>query len=119
MRFLYARPCISLRIGATYASKLGKVGGTQKVVFKTNEVKNQKKLNVTITRWQDKLPNFAKEMNYEHNPVNTQRLTNNAFLLSKLSDNVLKEMIHALAVRLSSYGCTWEVGRQLEKLEKY
>ena len=27
-------------------------------------------------------------------------------------------MVHALAVHLSSYGCTWEVGRALEKLEK-
>ena len=33
--------------------------------------------------------------------------------------NVLKEMVHALAVRLSSFGCTWEVGRALEKLEKH
>ena len=28
-------------------------------------------------------------------------------------------MVHALAVLLSSYGCTWEVGRALEKLETY
>ena len=35
------------------------------------------------------------------------------------SDNVLKEIFHALAVHLSSYGCTWEVGRALEKLEKH
>ena len=28
-------------------------------------------------------------------------------------------MVHALAVHLSSYGCTWEVGRRLEKLEKH
>ena len=34
------------------------------------------------------------------------------------SGNMLKEMLHALAVRLSSYGRTWEVGRALEKLEK-
>ena len=26
----------------------------------------------------------------------------------------LKEMVRALAVHLSSYGCTWEVGRALE-----
>ena len=30
---------------------------------------------------------------------------------------VIKELVHALAVHLSSYGCTWEVGRALEKLE--
>ena len=28
-------------------------------------------------------------------------------------------MVHALAVPLSSYGFTWEVGRALEKLEKH
>ena len=28
-------------------------------------------------------------------------------------------MVHALAVHLSSYGCTWEVKRALEKLEKH
>ena len=27
-------------------------------------------------------------------------------------------MVHDLAVRLSSYGCTWEVGGAFEKLEK-
>ena len=35
------------------------------------------------------------------------------------SVNVLKEMVHALAVHLWSYGCTWEAGRALEKLEKH
>ena len=35
------------------------------------------------------------------------------------SGNVLKEVVHDLAVRLSSSGCTWEVGRALEKLEKH
>ena len=29
------------------------------------------------------------------------------------------KMVHALAVHLSSYGCTWNVGRALEKLEKH
>ena len=32
--------------------------------------------------------------------------------------NVLKEMAHALVEHLPSYGCTWEVGGALEKLEK-
>ena len=41
-------------------------------------------------------------------------------ILNKLAVGiVLKEMVHDLAVHLSSYGCTWEVGRALEKLEKH
>ena len=32
---------------------------------------------------------------------------------------VIKEMVHVLAVHLSSYGCTWKVWRALEKLEKH
>ena len=32
---------------------------------------------------------------------------------------VLKELVHALAVRLSSSECTWEVGKALEKREKH
>ena len=35
------------------------------------------------------------------------------------SGDVLKEMVQALAVCLSGYGCTWEVRISLEKLEKY
>ena len=34
------------------------------------------------------------------------------------SGTVLKEIVHDLAVCLWSYGCTWEAGRALEKLEK-
>ena len=30
---------------------------------------------------------------------------------------VIKELVHDLAVHLSSYGCTWEVWRALVKLE--
>ena len=29
----------------------------------------------------------------------------------------MKELVHDLAVHLSSYGCTWEVWRALRKLE--
>ena len=31
--------------------------------------------------------------------------------------SVIKEFAHALAVRISTYGCTWEVWRALKKLE--
>ena len=48
-------------------------------------------------------------------------LENSVFTsLSVLFLSILKkvEMVYALVVYLSSYGCTWEVGRELEKPEK-
>ena len=62
-------------------------------------------------------------------PINTVRMTKQNAVLYQLmclflrntkqseSGNVLKGMVHALAVRLASYGCTWKVGSALEKID--
>ena len=50
-------------------------------------------------------------MNFEDSPFDEQQLARNVSFCLKLK----QQMVDALAVHLSSYGCTWDVGRALEK----
>ena len=57
---------------------------------------------------EEELSNSAKQMNHDNNPAadDEHRFAKNIFLPTLKRSSILKEMIHASAVRLSRYGCT-------------